>query len=152
MRLSLYTDYALRTLLYLATRAERVTVAEVASFYGISEPHLGKVVHQLGRLGLVRNERGPRGGVRLAVGLETLTVGQVVRAFETSTHLLECVGTADVCVIQPGCRLRGVMAEAEQRMLEYLDTVRLGDLLPSAGSLTEWKDRPPPMAPGPEEE
>ena len=66
MRLSLQTDYALRTLLFLATRTGRTTVADVAEFFGISAHHVGKVVHQLGRLGYVTNHRGPSGGIALA--------------------------------------------------------------------------------------
>ena len=96
MRLAMQTDYALRTLLYLAGRPGRSTVAEVAEFYGISAHHLGKVAHQLGRLGLVRNVRGPGGGIELAGEPSAITVGAVVAAFEGNTHLLECVGTPDV--------------------------------------------------------
>ena len=65
MRLSLQTDYTLRTLLFLATRTGRATVSDVAEFFGISAHHVGKVVHQLGRLGYVRNRRGPGGGIEL---------------------------------------------------------------------------------------
>src|SRR3954452_14316078 len=113
MRLSLQTDYALRTLLYLATRTGRTTVAEVARFFGISAHHVGKVVHQLGRLGYVRNHRGPSGGVELAREPGAITVGRVILDFEANMHLLDCVSMPGVCVIQPGCTLRGVLAEAE---------------------------------------
>ncbi len=136
MRLALHTDYALRTLLYLATQPERATVAEVADFYKISANHLGKVVHQLGRLGYVRNVRGPGGGISLARARTEITVGGVVRDFEErGIHLLECVDTPGVCVIQPGCALRGVLAEAERRQMEYLDTVTLEMIIPKTGGL-----------------
>ena len=139
MRLSLQTDYALRTLLYLATRTERTTVADVAGFYGISAHHVGKVVHQLGRLGYVRNHRGPGGGIVLAKGPGTITVGQVVLDFEGNMHLLDCVGTPGVCVIQPGCSLLGVFAEAERRQIEYLNGVTLESLLPDPLDLATFK-------------
>lgn len=136
MRLALHTDYALRTLLYLATRPGRSTVGDVADFYGISSHHLGKVVHQLGRLGYVRNVRGPGGGIELAREVGEVTVGGVVRDFEgRNVHLLECVDTPGSCVIQPGCALRGVLVEAERRQLEYLDGVTLKALLPATGDL-----------------
>jgi Rrf2 family nitric oxide-sensitive transcriptional repressor len=135
MRLTLQTDYALRTLLYLATRPGRTTSTEVAEFYRISPHHLGKVVHQLGRLGFVRNVRGPGGGVELTREPSQLRVGEVVAAFEGNTHLLECVGTPGVCVIQPGCRLRGVLAEAERLQMEYLNGVTLADLVPRGQDL-----------------
>lgn len=136
MKLSLHTDLALRTLLFLSARKRRATVDEVAQFYGVSAHHLGKVAHQLGRQGWVRNTRGPKGGLDLAPGAQALSVGAVVRAFEgRGIHLLECVDMDGFCVIQPGCRLRRVLIEAERRQMEYLDDVKLSDLLPDDGVL-----------------
>ena len=139
MGLALQTDYALRTLLYLAARPGRATVGAVAEFYGISAHHLGKVVHQLGRLGYVRNVRGPGGGIELARAPGRVTVGEVLRAFEgQNLHLLECLGTPGVCVIQPGCTLRRALAEAARRQMEYLDGVTLGSLLPASRDLVTF--------------
>jgi Rrf2 family nitric oxide-sensitive transcriptional repressor len=141
MRLSLQTDYALRTLLFLATRTMRTTVSDVAEFFGISAHHVGKVVHQLGRLGYVRNHRGPGGGIELARAPSTITVGRVVLDFEGNTHLLDCVGLPGQCVIQPGCRLRGVLAEAERIQMDYLNGVTLESLLPTPLDLAMFKAR-----------
>lgn len=140
MRLALQTDYALRTLLFLATRSDRVTVAEIAGFYGISLNHLSKVVRVLGTLRYVRSVPGPGGGVTLAREPGTITVGGVVREFEgRNVHLLDCVDTPGVCVIQPGCALRGVLAEAERRQLEYLDGISLSAILPRSGNLASLR-------------
>ena len=139
MRLSLKTDYALRTLLFLATRTGRTTVTDVAGFYGISEHHVGKVVHELGRLGYVRNRRGPGGGILLARAPGAISVGRVVLDFEGNMHLLDCVETPGVCVIQPGCTLRGVLAEAERLQMSYLDGITLESLLPIPLDLATFK-------------
>ena len=139
MRLSLQTDYALRTLLFLATRTGRATVADVAGFFEISAHHVGKVVNQLGRLGYVRNQRGPGGGIMLAREPGAITVGRVVLDFEGNMHLLDCIGTPAVCVIQPGCTLRGVLAEAERRQMEYLFGITLESLLPIPLDLATFK-------------
>jgi Rrf2 family nitric oxide-sensitive transcriptional repressor len=139
MHLSLQTDYALRTLLYLATRSGRSTVADVAGFYGISAHHVGKVVHLLGRLGYVSNHPGRGGGIALARRPDEITVGRVVLEFEGNMHLLECVATPGVCVIQPGCTLRGVLAEAERRQMDYLNGVTLESLLPTPLDLARFK-------------
>ncbi len=145
MRFALQTDFALRTLLYLAMTPGRSTVGAVADFYGISTHHLGKVVHQLGRLGYVRNVRGPRGGIELERSASAITVGAVVRAFEgRNIHLLECVDTPGVCVIQPGCRLRGVLARAEQLQMDYLDGITLADLVPPGSDLVSLTLATPP--------
>jgi Rrf2 family transcriptional regulator, nitric oxide-sensitive transcriptional repressor len=139
MRLSLQTDYALRTLLFLATRTERTTVSDVAEFFGISGHHLGKVVHQLGRLGYVRNRRGPGGGIELARKPGTITVGRVILDFEGNAHLLDCIDSPGVCVIQPGCTLRGVLAEAERLQMDYLNGITLESLLPDPLDLVVFK-------------
>lgn len=135
MRLSLQTDYALRTLMFLAAVGKRATIAQVSDFYGISEAHVAKVVHQLGRLGLVRNIRGVGGGIELGCDPRTTSVGEIVRHFEGTMHLLECVGRDGVCTIEGFCKLRGVLAEAEKRQMEYLDQVMLADVLPRRSQL-----------------
>jgi len=114
-------------------------VADVAGFFGISVHHVGKVVHQLGRLGYVRNHRGPSGGIELAREPAAITVGRVVLDFEGNMHLLDCVCAPDQCVIQPGCILRGVLIEAERRQMDYLNSVTLEALLPISLDLATFK-------------
>jgi Rrf2 family nitric oxide-sensitive transcriptional repressor len=138
MRLDLHTDYALRTLIFLAGRPGRSSVAEVAAFYGISRDHVAKVVQALGKMGYVRSQRGAGGGIELARSPEQIRIGQVIAAFEGNLHLLECVGTENVCTIQPGCRLRRVLAHAERIQREYLDSVRLSDVVEPGGGLREF--------------
>jgi Rrf2 family nitric oxide-sensitive transcriptional repressor len=137
MRLALQTDYALRTLIFLAIRPGRTNVAAVAEFFQISKDHVAKVVGQLSRLGYVRGIRGIGGGIELAKNAADVSVGEVITAFEGNMHLLECVGTAGVCVIQPGCQLRHVLAEAERIQVDYLNGVRLSDLVAPGGQLVE---------------
>lgn len=131
MRLSLQTDFALRTLIFLAHRETRATVDEVAAFYGISAAHVAKVVHQLGRLGYVRSIRGIGGGIELSRRPEDIIVGDVVLAFERSMQLLQCVDTEGVCIIESFCKLKRVLAEAERVQMEYLRSVTLLDVLPT---------------------
>lgn len=132
----------MRTLLYVATAPGRTTVREISAFFKISSHHLGKVVHRLGQLGFVLNSRGPQGGVELARPAQEITLGEIIRGFEPKPHLLECVGTADVCVIQPGCALRRVLVQAEVHMMAYLDGVTLEALLPPQGDLTTFFEAP----------
>ena len=139
MRLSLQTDYALRTLMFLASRPGRGNVAQVAEFFDISKDHVAKVVQHLARLGFVRSMRGAGGGIELARPADQIRIGEVAAAMEGNMHLLECVGTDNVCVIQPGCRLRRVLAEAERIQTEYLNSVRLSDVATHQGRLVELK-------------
>jgi Rrf2 family nitric oxide-sensitive transcriptional repressor len=131
MRLTTHTDFALRTLMYLATTGERATAAQVAQLYGVSGNHMSKVVNQLARLGYIRSIRGIGGGMELARPAEEIRLGEVIEALEGNMHLLECVCTDNVCAIEKFCKLKGVLAEAERVQLEYLNSVTLADVLPS---------------------
>jgi Rrf2 family nitric oxide-sensitive transcriptional repressor len=137
MRLALQTDYALRTLLYLAMTPGRGSIGQVAEFYRISRDHIAKVVNQLGHLGYVHNVRGAGGGIELARQPEEITIGEVVLAFEGNMHLLDCVARDGVCVIQPGCLLKGVLGEAERMQMDYLHSVRLADVIPQGRPLID---------------
>lgn len=131
MRLTTHTDFALRTLMYLATTGERATASQVARLYGISPNHLAKVVNQLARLGFVRSIRGIGGGFELARQPADIRLGEVIVAFEGNMHLLDCVSTENVCVIESFCKLKGVLAEAERVQLDYLNGVTLADVIPT---------------------
>ena len=137
MQLTIQTDYALRTLMYLASRDDRATVAEVAALFDISANHVAKVVNQLSRFGYIRSVRGLGGGIELAMPLDEIRLGEVIERFEGNLHLLECVGTEGVCVIQPFCKLKGVLAEAERLQREYLNSVTLADVAPSRRQLKQ---------------
>jgi Rrf2 family nitric oxide-sensitive transcriptional repressor len=153
MRLALQTDYSLRTLMFLAARPGRHTVADVAGFFRISETHVGKVVHQLARLGFVRSIRGIGGGLELARSADDITIGEVIQAVEGNVHLLECISMPNVCVIQQHCKLRTVLDRAERIQVDYLKSVRLSDVLPFGQPVVTLSvpdaaasDAPPPNA------
>ncbi len=131
MRLTTHTDFALRTLMYLATTGKRTTASQVAQLYGISTNHLSKVVNQLSRLGYVRSIRGIGGGIELAKQPDEIRIGEVIEAFEGNMHLLDCVHTENVCAIQSFCKLKGALVEAERLQLEYLNSVTLADVAPT---------------------
>ena len=135
MQLTTHTDFALRTLMYLATTGERSTTAQVARLYGVSYNHMAKVINQLARLGYVTSTRGIGGGIKLAQQPEKIRLGEVIEAFEGNMHLLECVTTDEVCAIQSFCKLKGVLAQAERVQLDYLNNVTLADVTPSKRQL-----------------
>ncbi|MEP0068270.1 Rrf2 family transcriptional regulator [Pyruvatibacter sp.] len=130
MRLTTQTDYALRTLTYLAFHPDRlVTVGEIADCYGISQNHLTKVVHVLGQLGALRSVRGRHGGLTLAKSAPDIGVGEIARAIEADHALVECFpGGSDQCLISPACRLKGVLGEAQEAFFAVLDGYTIGDL------------------------
>ena len=129
MKLNLFTDYALRSLMYLSWHPDRtVTAEEIARYYGISRDHLVKVIQELGRQGYVRARRGRGGGSILARDPGTITIREVVTAFEGPSALLACLHASDSCVIEDHCGLRGVLHEAQLRMMEYLAEFTIADV------------------------
>jgi Rrf2 family transcriptional regulator, nitric oxide-sensitive transcriptional repressor len=129
MRLTAYTDYALRVLIRLALQPQRLTtIADIAKGYDISENHLMKVVHRLGVAGLIDTVRGRNGGLRLRKAAGAVGVGQVVRLMEPDMDIVPCFNDASGCVIEPACLLKGALAEARDAFLATLDRYTLADL------------------------
>lgn len=138
MHLTLFTDYALRSLLYLSWHADRpCTVEEIARYFRISADHVTKVMQHLSRQGYIRSRRGRKGGAVLARAPEEIRLGEILRDFE-QINLLDCLEVEGVCVIERSCRLKRVLAEGQRRMMEFFDQHTLHDL---AG--------PPPSLDGP---
>jgi len=133
MRLTQWTDYALRVLMYCATHAQRETaptIAEIAEAHGISRSHLMKVVMELSAKGWLSTTRGRGGGLRLMQAPSAIGVGEVVRQMEEDFGLVECFNTeGSSCQLDGRCRLKGVLAEAMQAWMRVLDGVTLADLL-----------------------
>lgn len=132
MRLRRYTDYALRVLLYLAERPDRLcSISEMASAYAISKNHLMKVVHGLGKTGYLASARGRLGGLRLARPAAEINLGAVVRLVEGDFELADCT----TCVIAQRCGLQGALGEASRAFLAVLDGYSLADLLKAGPGL-----------------
>ncbi|MER1989841.1 RrF2 family transcriptional regulator [Solibacillus isronensis] len=140
MRLTVYTDYSLRTLMYLGVRGREnlVTIQEIANAYQISKNHLMKVTHDLGKHGYIETIRGRGGGIRLALEPEQINIGDVVRKTEDDFHLVECFNPeGNLCKISPECRLKFALQQALKAYLAVLDTYTLADVLVSKDILSE---------------
>jgi Rrf2 family nitric oxide-sensitive transcriptional repressor len=131
MRLTVYTDYSLRLMMYLAVKDDGLaTIAEVADSYGISKNHLMKVAYQLGVAGYVETVRGRGGGLRLAKPVDAIVLGEVVRHTEPDMALVQCFHPVDApCAIRPACVLRRALERAGQAFIEVLDGYSLADLV-----------------------
>ena len=130
MRLSAFSDYSLRVLMFLGSHRERLsTILEIAEFYGISENHLMKVVNQLSTMGYVDTVRGKGGGMRLAMEPKKIKLGDVIRNTESDFALAECFGDNSVCRIQTACVLQTVLSSALAGMFNVLDKHTLEDII-----------------------
>ncbi len=136
MRLTTFSDYALRTMMYLALHPDRlVTIAEIAVAYGISVNHLMKVVQLLAADGHVTTLRGKRGGLRLARSAALIRLGDVIRGTEPDLVMAPCFEPGDCCVIRPACRLAGVLQDALTAFMAVLDATTLADLIADPAAL-----------------
>ncbi|CAG4883356.1 HTH-type transcriptional regulator NsrR [Georgfuchsia toluolica] len=131
MKLTTFSDYTLRVLMFLTINRDRLaTIPEIAAAYNISENHLMKVVHQLARSGVIESVRGKGGGIRLAHEPEDIRLGQIIRASESSAPIVECLGVEEsACSIVPACRLRDILVSAFATLYDVLDEHTLADLV-----------------------
>lgn len=126
MKLTLFTDYSIRVLLYLGARPERLcSIGEVAQAYRISQNHLMKVVNKLARQGYVDSVRGRAGGIRLGRAPAEINLGTLIRETEDGFDLVDCGS----CVVAPACGVTGVLGEALGAFLAVLDRYTLADML-----------------------
>jgi len=131
MKLTAFTDYSLRVLIYLAAEpGRRATIAEIARTFDVKQNHLTKVVHFLGRIGLLANVRGKGGGLALALAPGAIRIGEVVRQTEGAAMPAECFSAeGGHCRIVRICRLRHVLDEAVNAFYAVLDRYTLEDLV-----------------------
>ena len=154
MRLTQWTDYTLRVLMYCAAcqgREQAVTISEIAEVHGISRSHLTKIVQELGALQLLETTRGRGGGIRLMRHARDINIGDVVRQTETDFNMVECFNPAlNTCSLSAGCKLKGLLKEATDSYLAVLDGKTLEDLvMPLANHIQLTVSRKPvPTTPG----
>jgi Rrf2 family nitric oxide-sensitive transcriptional repressor len=132
MRLTQFTDYSLRVLVYLAVKGEeRSTITEIAERFAISRNHLMKVVQELSHRDYINAIRGKHGGLLLKREPESIGLGELIRQFENDLTLVECFGEHNQCIITPACQLRVILQEALAAFFDVLDRYTLADLLGS---------------------
>lgn len=130
MQLTRYTDFGIRTLMYLAIQPERETlfrIAEITEVFELSPNHVSKIVHHLGKLGYLETIRGKSGGFRLGRSPKDINIGQLVRVLENSLAPIDC--SKPYCRFTPSCQLKGVLAEAVTAYLTVLDQYSLSDIV-----------------------
>lgn len=126
MKLSRYSDYALRILLHLATHPDRlIPIRQIAATYGISQNHLMKIAQDLGHAGIIQTVRGRNGGLRLGRPADQVSIGAVVRHTEIRTPLIDC----STCLIATGCSFPQMFSEAQEAFLSVLDRYSLEDAI-----------------------
>ncbi len=129
MQLTKYTDYAFRSLIFLALQkpAQLVTISDVAEHFDIPRNHLVKIINHLGKLGYIETVRGKGGGIRLARPASRINLREVIEAVEETLTPIDCRKAH--CRILPACRLRGIMGEAQEAFMAVFERYHLSDLL-----------------------
>lgn len=132
MQLSSFTDYGLRSLMYLAKHPDRrCSVKEISEYYGISRHHLVKVIYRLVQLGYVDSYKGKGGGIQLAQhAAKELLLGDLVKQLETNLELVECFNPeTNTCRITDTCLLKHFLYEANVAFITALNKYKLADAI-----------------------
>ncbi|MEM0910154.1 MAG: Rrf2 family transcriptional regulator [Pseudomonadota bacterium] len=129
MQLTRNTDYGLRLLMYLAllNDSQKANIDDLSSIYGVSRNNLNKLVHRLGKAGIIETKRGKGGGFRLAKAPEDLNLGELVELLESTLQVVDCESPR--CVILPACRLKNILVKATESFLKTLHNYTLADLV-----------------------
>lgn len=129
VHLSLYTDFSLRLLVYLAgvRDARPVSARLIAEKYNVSAHHMHKVAQGLRKLGYIESVCGRNGGLRLAVAAESLRIGDVVEAMEGRGHMADCA--RGPCMLHGACLLKGALDRAERGFFDELRKYTLADVV-----------------------
>lgn len=130
MKLTSYTNFALRSLQYAALKTpDLVTADDVARIHGLSKPHIVKIVHQLGKAGYLETVRGRNGGFRLAIPADQIVVGQIVRITEGTMDIVECFNpVTNTCPLVGVCKLSREIKKATAAFMAVLDAVTIADI------------------------
>ena len=142
MKLTSYSNYAMRVLMVAAARApELSTIRDVSSRFGISEAHIVKCVHQLGTWGYLETVRGNKGGFRLAQPATHICVGDVIRRTEDGFAVVECLNpTTNTCPLIGQCKLSRALRKATDTFLAVLDELTLADITTNGADLLKLLD------------
>ena len=128
MQLNKFTDYALRLLMYISRpRDTPYTIAEIARDLHVSQNHLVKIVHFMGKQDWIITTRGKGGGIRLNAEILNLNLGQIVRILQGNNQIVEC--NTPPCVLRSNCGLKGILDQALEQFYQSLDHYRLVDVL-----------------------
>ena len=136
MQLTRYTDFGVRTLMYLAMQPNRESlfrIAEITDVFDLSSNHVSKIVHHLGKLGYLQTVRGKCGGFRLGMAPEAINIGQLVRSLEHSLAPIDC--GKPYCRFAPSCKLQGILGRAVKAYLAVLDQYTLADIVTNRDEL-----------------
>ncbi|WP_168395441.1 RrF2 family transcriptional regulator [Acinetobacter indicus] len=139
MQLNKFTDYALRILLYISPpRDLPYTIAEIAQDLHVSQNHLVKIVHFMGKQEWLITTRGKGGGLRLNPDARDLKLGQIVRILQRETQIVEC--NTPPCVLRSRCGLKGILDQALEQFYQSLDQYTLSDVLDTPA---QWSTQSP---------
>ncbi|ODG90347.1 MULTISPECIES: RrF2 family transcriptional regulator [Bacillaceae] len=140
MRLTTYSDYSLRVLIFLSSepREKLVNIKDIAEAYDISKNHLMKIIYNLGKMGYIETVRGRNGGIRLAKLPTEINIGEIIRKTEEDFNIVECFEHGNTCVITPVCSLKHIFNNALEQFLQVLDQYTLDDIVKNNAMLKDY--------------
>lgn len=142
MRLTRAGEYAVRCVLYLSTQGVGPVVSrkQIAREMDIPGPFLGKIAQQLARVGFIEIVQGSRGGLRLIIAPEKITLLDVVESVIGEIFLNDCVLQPDSCQRSPTCAIHRVWETAREQLRQTLQTATFAKLLQEESCIHLYSD------------
>ncbi len=139
MQLTQFTDYALRALIFIALKNKICTITEISEAYGISRHHLVKIIHKLGKIGVIKTTRGSQGGIELNYPASQINLGELVKKTEPNFYLVECFDPKNKgCCIAPVCKLKQILNQANKDFINTLSQYSLEDIISNKDQLKNY--------------
>ncbi|ATH08578.1 BadM/Rrf2 family transcriptional regulator [Halobacteriovorax marinus] len=138
MKLTTYTDYSIRVLMYLGINSERLcTSTEISAAYGISRNHLSKIIHQLSKLKYIQSYKGASGGITLLEKPKNINLRKLIEQVEPDFDIVECFNQDSVfpCKITPSCKLKSILNSSLIEFLKNLEKYTLADIIENKDEL-----------------
>lgn len=131
MQLSKFTDYAFRSLIYLAKNsAENATVDKLAEDLEISTHHLKKVINKLAKTDYIISTKGRNGGLKLGLEPEEINLGKVLLITEENLNLVECMNEPKKCpLIKEECKLKAIISKSLFSFVNEMSQYTLKDII-----------------------
>ena len=133
------TDYAVKALLYIARKSERVSISELVEKLGMPRPFSRKIFQILNKEGVLNSYKGKGGGFLMAIPPERVFLADLIQIFQGQLKLKECIINKMICPDVKTCPLRNRIHKIEKYIISEFNSITLASLFREDS--TQWQKK-----------